>query len=199
MLVIGLGGPPGAGKSAVAEFLARTPGVKRIDLDRVAWGLYRPGSALYDELVARFGGKIIGSDGGIDRKKLGRIVFSDPHARADLDAIVHPAVGRALQGIIAAGRARGTRILLVEGALLGVSPHVDYSLFDAVIWLTASREVRRERLARVGRENHVDRVPDRPAGMATVVEAAGTIADTAERVRRLIARLGKDVVDAEKQ
>ena len=197
MLVIGLGGPPGSGKSAVAEFLARTPGVEWIDLDRVAWELYRPGSALYDKLITRFGREITESDGRINRKKLGRIVFSDPHARADLDAIVHPAVGRALQEIIVAERANGTRVLLVEGALLGVSPHIDYSLFDAVIWLTAPREVRRERLTRAGRENHVDRVPDRPVSMATIVNATGTIADTAEQVRKLITRLGKDVVDAE--
>ena len=199
MLVIGLGGPPGVGKSAVAEVIARAPGVEHVDLDRVAWDLYRPGTVVYDELISRFGTEIVGSDGEIDRNKLGRIVFSDPHARADLDALVHPAVGDALRAIIAAARARGTRVLLVEGALLGVSPHVDYSLFDEIVWLSAPRAVRRKRLARVGREDHLDRVPERPTGVVTVVDATGTIAATAERVNQLIARRDEDAVHPEQR
>ncbi len=190
MNVIGIGGPAGAGKSAVAQFLARDPGIERIDLDRVAWDLYRPGTKVYDKLIAQFGARIVGPAGEIDRGELGRIVFSDAKALADLDAIVHPAVGNALQRIIASKQAHGTRVLLVEGALLGLSPHVDYSPFDVVIWLSAPREVRRARLARAGREGHLDRVPDHPTQPGIIpVNGAGTVRDTADKVRGIIARL----------
>jgi len=198
MKVIGIAGPPGCGKSAVAAHLARTPGFEWIDLDRVAWKLYKPESPAYRQLIARFGTGIVGESGAIDRRTLSRIVFSDEKARADLDAIVHPAVSEALRRIIAEQRVNGTQVLLVEGALLGISPHVDYSLFDAVIWFHAPREVRRARLAKAGREAHLDRVPEHPTMPGvTVVDAAGTIAETAERVRALIARLDERAAGAQ--
>lgn len=198
MKVIGIGGPAGAGKSAVAEFLARDPGIARVDLDRVAWGLYRPKGAVYTRLIARFGVRITDASGKINRGELGRIVFSDAKALADLDAIVHPAVGTALQEIIADKRAHGTKVLLVEGALLGLSPYVDYSLFDAVIWLSTPRGVRKTRLARAGREEHADRVPDHPTQPGVIsVNGAGTICDTANKVRGIIAQLGEHPMGAQ--
>ena len=182
----------------MARELARASGVEWVDLDRVAWDLYRPGTNVYNKLTSRFGMRIIGPTGEIDREKLGRIVFSDAKALADLNAIVHPAVSAALRRIITEKRAHGTKLLLVEGALLGLSPHVDYSLFDAVIWLSAPREVRKTRLAQAGREEHTDRVADRPAQAGVItVDATGTIRDTADQVRKIIAQLRERPVGAQ--
>src|SRR5918997_7167370 len=84
--VIGLTGPIASGKSTVAELL-RQRGAEIIDADRVYRSLLHHGSELWRQVVERFGPAIVGSDGEIDRAALGRVVFSDPAALADLDRI----------------------------------------------------------------------------------------------------------------
>ncbi|HUT87361.1 MAG TPA: hypothetical protein VMX15_04675, partial [Candidatus Heimdallarchaeota archaeon] len=76
-----------------------------------------------------------------------------------------------------------THVLLVEGALLATSPHVDRSLFDAIIWLDVSSEVRRERLVAAGRHAHIERtVPEPDSQDVITVDAEGSIAEVVERV-----------------
>jgi dephospho-CoA kinase len=187
--VIGLAGRPGCGKSAVARALAGRPNVEAIDLDRVAWETYVPGTATYDRLVARFGRVILSEDGRIDREKLASFSLSDAAARRDLEAIVHPAVSDRLGELKRGADERGTEVLFVEGALLASSSHVDRSIFDAVVWLEASDETRRDRLRSDGREEHADRMDGvSPDADTIVVDADGTLAEVAERVWRSIER-----------
>jgi len=183
MKVIGLAGEAGCGKSAVGKILAKRPGVTSIDLDQLAWETYQSHSLTYDQLISRFGKAILSVRGEIDRSKLARIVFSHKESLADLNAIVHPALSEKLRSIIEQEKAEGTRILLVEGALLGVSPHVDYSLFDAILWLTASRETREERLRAAGRVHHLQRHLASPNAAHTInIDAEGSIEQTAQQV-----------------
>lgn len=149
MKVIGIAGPAGSGKSTVARLLAKRPGFAHLDCDGLVREAYRPGGPAHAPLVARFGKVIVGPDGAIDRPKLGELVIADPAAKADLEAIVHPVVAEAVREAIASHRARGTDILLVEGALLAASPHVERSLFDLVVWIEVPEPERRRRLARV--------------------------------------------------
>jgi dephospho-CoA kinase len=121
-----------------------------IDCDRLAWDTYRPGGPAYLRILARFGEEILAEDGGVDRKKLGTRVFSDPQAKADLEAIVHPLVMESLREVLARARKKGARLALVEGALLLASPHVDRNLFDLFLWLSVPAEVRRARLRAAG-------------------------------------------------
>ena len=184
MKTIGLGGATGTGKSAIARVIAERDGIAWIDLDRIAWSCYAPGSIAFEKLVARFGRGITGSSGEIERRELAVAAFASDEARADLDAIVHPEVERALRSELAEQQRCGTRALLVEGALLGISPHIDYRLFDRVLWLTAPRSTRIRRLERSGRGGHADRVPGEAefAAPVTRIDASGTVGDVARRV-----------------
>jgi len=185
--IIGLAGRPGSGKSAVARALAGKPGVEAVDLDRIAWETYRTGTPTYGRLVGRFGADILSEDGRIDRRELARRSLSEPAARRDLEAIVHPAVTERLSARLREAERRGVGTLIVEGARLAHSPHVDRSIFDAIIWLEASDSTRRRRLRADGREEQVDRMADvRPDARAIVIDSEGPISEVVERVWRAI-------------
>ena len=90
MLIVGLTGGIGAGKSTVAQFFAEL-GALVIDADQLARMAIERGSDGFADVMLRFGDEVI-VNGDIDRKKLAEIVFSDPQARKDLEAIIHPRV-----------------------------------------------------------------------------------------------------------
>ncbi|MCK4356748.1 dephospho-CoA kinase [Candidatus Bipolaricaulota bacterium] len=187
MKVIGLAGEAGCGKSTVARELAKEKGIVWVDLDRLSWEIYRPQTPTYSQLISRYGEGILDSEGKIDRKRLGKIVFSNPEALDALNAIVHPAVTARLREIIHEEEERGTKTLLVEGALLASSAHVDRTLFDAVLWLEAAPEKRRERLQADGREEQIERtLPPPPDKQVVKIETSGTIEQTVNRIRSII-------------
>ncbi|MGB2984134.1 MAG: dephospho-CoA kinase [Candidatus Bipolaricaulia bacterium] len=190
MKIIGLAGRPGSGKSAVADALASRPNVAWIDLDRVAWETYAPGTETFDLVVGRFGEGVVTEDGEIDRGELAVAVFIDPDAREDLEAIVHPAVAERLVALCEEHRERGTKVVLVEGALLTTSRHVDRSIFDAVIWLDVPDFVREERLRAAGRLDHAGRGDDlAPDDSAILIEAQGSLSEVSTCVWKRIAEL----------
>jgi dephospho-CoA kinase len=92
VLVVGLTGGIGAGKSTVAELLV-AKGAKLVDADLIARQVVAPGGAAYQPMVDRFGPDIVDTDGMIDRPKVAALVFGHPEALADLNAITHPAIG----------------------------------------------------------------------------------------------------------
>lgn len=94
MLIVGLTGGIGAGKSTVANMFAQL-GALTIDADQLARQAIEPGSSGFDEVVAEFSAKIL-TDGDIDRQKLGKIVFKDSEKRKKLESIIHPRVQQAL-------------------------------------------------------------------------------------------------------
>lgn len=185
--MIGLAGETGCGKSTVAREFAKEKGVVWVDLDRLSWEIYRPRTPTYRQLVSRYGEGILDSDGAINRKRLGRIVFSDHEALEALNAIVHPAVIDRLREVIHEEEERGTKTLLVEGALLASSAHVDRTLFDAILWLEVAQDKRRERLQADGREEQIERTLLPPPDEQVVkIDASGTIEQTVNRIRNVI-------------
>ncbi|HZA75202.1 MAG TPA: dephospho-CoA kinase [Acidimicrobiales bacterium] len=92
MLVVGLTGGIGSGKSTVSALLA-AKGAVVIDADAAVRDQQRPGTPVFEAMVERFGPGIVAPDGSLDRTAVADIVFGDPEALAELNRIVHPAVG----------------------------------------------------------------------------------------------------------
>lgn len=92
MLLIGLTGGIGSGKSSVSARLAER-GAVVVDADAITRELQEPGQPVLAAMVERFGQDILAADGTLDRQATADLVFADPAALADLNAIVHPAVG----------------------------------------------------------------------------------------------------------
>jgi dephospho-CoA kinase len=95
VIVVGLTGGIGSGKSTVSAMLAER-GAVVIDADRIAREVVEPGRPAYDKVVERFGDGVVADDGALDRTALAALVFGDVDALADLNAIVHPAVGEVM-------------------------------------------------------------------------------------------------------
>jgi dephospho-CoA kinase len=91
VLLVGLTGGIGSGKSTVSALLSAR-GALVLDADVITRELQEPGTAVFDQIVERFGPGVVGTDGRLDRPAVATVVFNDPDARRDLEAIVHPAV-----------------------------------------------------------------------------------------------------------
>ncbi|WP_223924024.1 dephospho-CoA kinase [Geobacter sp. AOG2] len=143
MRVIGLTGGVATGKSSVARFFQER-GVPVIDADQLAREAVRPGSPCLAQLVALFGAGVLNPDGGLDRKRVGSIVFGDAEKRRLLEAVLHPEIRRLAEERIARAAEAGQRTLIYMAPLLieaGVTDRVDE------IWVVTVRpEIQLERL-----------------------------------------------------
>ncbi|EGV16428.1 dephospho-CoA kinase [Thiocapsa marina] len=185
MLVIGLTGGIGSGKSTVADTLAAL-GAAVIDTDVIARELTEPGQPALGEIAATFGADLIGPDGRLDRDALRAQVFSDPNARARLEGILHPRIKDRMLERLAEVRAPYAVLVvpllfetnqhtLVDRVLVVDIPetkqrqrvHLRSGLTDGEIErIVASQISRAERLARA--DDILDNSRDRPALLAQV-------------------------------
>ncbi|UCG53317.1 MAG: dephospho-CoA kinase [Candidatus Latescibacterota bacterium] len=146
MKVIGLTGGSGTGKTTVAEHL-ESRGAVRIDADEIAHELVEKDDEVARKIRLRFGEGIL-TEGRIDRKKLGAIVFTESRAREDLNAIVHPAVIEACLEKLEECRKTAVELVVIDAALLLEVP-TPFE-FDLVIALRAPRRERVRRLLAKG-------------------------------------------------
>ncbi len=120
MILVGLTGGIGAGKSTVSAMLAER-GAVIVDADRIARDLQAPGSPVLAQMAERFGDHIIGDDGALDRAAVAAIVFNDKAALDDLNGIVHPAMQDEITRQIDAQRDTD-RVVVLDFPLLGENP-----------------------------------------------------------------------------
>ena len=144
MMKVGLTGGIGAGKSTVSQMLAER-GALVIDGDQIARDLVRPGEPALDQIVARFGPEVLLPDGELDRAGLAAIVFPEPEALADLDAIMHPQIAQRAAQMLEDAEEAGARIAVYDMPLLVENGSADD--FDLVLVVHAPIEVRLARLA----------------------------------------------------
>lgn len=189
MIVVGLTGGIGSGKSTVSAMLAER-GAVIVDADAIARELQRPGSPVVAAIGERFGSDLIGPDGALDRAGVASIVFNDADALAALNAIVHPAIGAEINRRVEAERG-GDRVVVMDIPLLTENPRDG---LQAIIVVDVPVEVQVRRLvegrgfdeadarARIGRQATREQ---RLATATHVVDNGGTVADLVPQIDAL--------------
>ena len=195
-MVIGLTGPIGCGKSTIGDWLA-DEGAYVIDADEVARDVTDDWPGVAALIAERFGRSIARPDGSIDRAALGRVVFSDPRALADLEAIIHPAVRQSIGNALTMNEEDGIELTVIEAIKLvegGLASRCDE------VWLVScDAESQRDRL--LGRDLPLTDVDQRITAQAGIVErlrpAATRVIDTSgpiEATRRSVLKALEDAM-----
>ena len=144
MLKVGLTGGIATGKSYVLSVLSEL-GCEVMDADQTAREVVEPGQPAFEEIVAHFGGEVVGADGRLDRPKLGAIVFNDPAQREKLNSIVHPKVFEAQARWMAEVEARNPQAVVIIDAALMIETG-SYRRFDKVVVVYCEPELQLQRL-----------------------------------------------------
>jgi len=191
MKIIGLTGGIASGKSLVARIL-ESLGAVVVDADLLAREVVEPGKPAYLSIREVFGDGVLLSDGSLDRKRLGGIVFADVAARRVLEGITHPAIAELAADRFEKERRKGTRVvfyvvpLLVEAGLT--------SMVDEIWVVTVDRETQLRRLMErdgIGREEAALRVDaqmplkEKLAYADVVIDNSGAPEETEIKVGRL--------------
>ena len=146
MKVLGITGGVGAGKSTVLAYLSERYQARVIQADWAAHVLEQPGQECYRRIVDAFGKEILGTDGAIDRRLLGSIVFSGRESLEKLNGIVHPAVREYIIQEIRKERLAGMAPFMVIEAALLIEEHYD-EICDELWYIYTREEIRQQRLA----------------------------------------------------
>jgi dephospho-CoA kinase len=201
MLVVGVTGGIGAGKSTVSEMFAGL-GARVLDADVIAREVLRDDVALLDQLTRAFGEDILAPDGSLDRRELGRRAFRDRRSRERLDRILHPPIltrtGELLKQIRRSGY---DGIVVLDAALLVECRAVH--LVDRLVVVTASEKHRQRRLkgdrGLSEEEFRARAAAQLPSGEKKkladyVIDNDGTREDLAKQVRNVWSRLSHDAL-----
>lgn len=191
MKVIGLTGGIATGKSFVAATLEKM-GAVIVDADLLAREVVQPGAPAFNEIVATFGEEIVGSDGTLDRKTLGRIVFADEAARKKLEQITHPAIIKLGEERITRERDQGKALVVYVVPLLfeaGLSSSMDEVW---VVYCDEETQIRRLReRERIGRDEALRKImaqmplKEKLEMADVVIDNSGTLEETERKVGEL--------------
>lgn len=147
MIVLGITGGVGSGKSRVLYDLEKNYDAYIVEADKLAHKLMEPGRLIYREIIRRFGADIVTDEAPylINREKLGKIVFSDREKLALLDSITHPLVKEEILRQIDEKKTSGdTRLFVIEAALLIQDGYKD--ICDEIWYIWVPQEIRITRL-----------------------------------------------------
>ena len=144
-LRLGVSGGIGSGKSTVCQILGRL-GARVIDADAISRASTAAGGSAIAAIQAAFGANAIDATGAMDRTQMRQMVFSDPQARARLEAIVHPLIALEVERQAAAAVAQGVRCIVFDIPLLVESRHWRKSL-DRVLIVDCRVQTQIERVA----------------------------------------------------
>jgi dephospho-CoA kinase len=195
MIVIGLTGSIGMGKSTVAQMFAEE-GAPAFKSDDAVHALYAPGGAAVAPVEAAFPG--VTRDGAIDRALLSARVVDNPEALTRLEGIVHPLVRRAQVSFLEQHRRSGVKAVVLDIPLLFESAATN--LFDKIVVVSATADIQRQRvLARAGMTEEkfesllARQVPDaeKRARADFVIDTGGEFAATRAQVRAVLDALGE--------
>jgi dephospho-CoA kinase len=198
MLLVGLTGNIGSGKTTVAQLLSEH-GATIIDADILARRAVERGTPAYHKIVSKWGSSILAPDGQLDRAELRRVVFTDQQQLEELNRIVHPEVEQLRDRLVAEARERGDRIVVYDVPLLFERHMTDQ--FDRIMLVDAPRPVRLDRLVKdrdLRETEAMDMIAAQmPAELKRaradiIVENAGTLTQLEHRVRDIWAALLQD-------
>jgi len=195
VLIVGLTGGIGSGKSAVSRLLA-AHGAVILDADLVAREVVAAGSEGLAAVVGKFGPQLVLPDGSLDRPALGAMVFADPERLAALNAIVHPLVGRRTADLTTQARDSGTNVLVHDVPLLvenGLAPFYDVVVVvDLPPQLQLDRLVGQRGMEEADVRSRMARQTTREQRLAVadeVIDNTGSLDQLAELVDALWVRL----------
>ena len=194
MLKVALTGGIATGKSHVLERF-RERGVPCLDADALARGVTAEGTEATRAIAGRFGQDILDHSGAVDRAKLAAIVFSDETARRDLEAIVHPAVYRAITAGLRAFELLGGSLAIVDIPLLYETGHAaDFDRVMATVCLPANqmaRLIKRGLRDTEARQRLAAQMPaiDKAARADFVIHTDGSFAETDAQVEQIWKKL----------
>jgi dephospho-CoA kinase len=195
---VALTGGIATGKShCLARFAAL--GAAVVDADRLARDAVAPGTPGLARVIERFGRGVMRADGSLDRAALGRIVFADRAARADLEAIIHPEVYRRISDWFA-NQPAGTRVAIADIPLLFETGH-QHDFEVVVVCACAPEEQLRRLMARDGLTEAAARerldaqwpIDEKVARAHVVIRTDGSIGETDRAVGRVYESLKSDV------
>lgn len=160
MLVFGITGGSGSGKSSASERF-RENGIYVIDADKTAREVVRQGEPCLEELVKELGSEILNDDGGLNRRKTGEIVFSDKKKLDILNRVTHKYIQKALEAQL---NKIDTDIAAVDGAVIIGSPVEKMCSF--LVSVMADKEIRLARIMKrdnISREAALKRIESQPS------------------------------------
>lgn len=203
-MILGITGNIASGKSTVADFFAEA-GARVLSADQLAREVVRPGGPVLEQIVARFGVGVLKPDGGLDRAALGELVFADPDARRELNAMTHPAIAVLAEQRLSELDRRGDSLVVYEAPLLfeaGAEARV-----DRVLVVTIAPEVQLQRLMQrdaldesAARQRIAAQMPEAEKVRRAdyVIDNSGSLAACRRQVEELVARLSGPLQDRSK-